>query len=907
LQLGRTVDCLTIQEVVGDAVADDVEARVREQLALQDVTRTDVGDAPDRPGREQRVGETGVATQDDRIATAHRFDTVELRPEADRRFEGAHQDAGPPLHQSVLRPLVLGPPDAERPERSGHAGHFDPRPTHAEAEQSDQREAAAPSYDVDDHSEREPQGQGCRQDHCSHRQGTDAREPSAPTTTSSSSNSSVSHGRHRSGAIRMHRSPCANMQPGMSMSHETSGPEWWTRHRVGILVTMSADSVPAWAPIGRRADRYRLDLSGSDPDGPLVETLAHHRDRWLHVADPDAFVELLTFDDFDADEWTSLVRDTGVGTLVVTARDRYGLCWFDTSLDQECTGHPDTGHPDVVRVGPRRDVLGQLAAACERDDIVLGAQYWTRPDDPAVQVRHLRLLVDRYGVRRLAGGDDPTGRLPHAPVVGSGPEVVVDDRLVDHPTAIRTFDRCPHHPVDGPWEISIPIGASAAYNRSERDEHLATASRIVAALTEVVAKGGHALLAVGTDAHGRIATAHAERCLAVGGWLRRHRELIERSEPWHRWGDDESRHLLLDGVLHAIDVNGRGRFAALDPEVGRVERIETIDGVPVGFDQDHCGVVLHRPARKERRLPQVYRVTLAAAPAPPARLFDEPASRPVDLAPLVDGATRGAIVQLGEGAHTGLTHVPSGVTVRGLGPDRTVIGVGPDAPVRLMAGARFEHCSVVSTEPSTTAPLVDVRGDGAAIVGCAIHGSLEIHGSHARLVSITTRAIHGEHADHVSVVRSTIVDPVDDGPAGIVVDGGAGHLVDSCLIGTTRIGIRIANAVGTVVRGNRIRASWTGVRVDSCQDTAVLANSFERVARAIDVVGGSDAEVSGNLATTGDSGAVVRDGATACTVAGNRWERTRIGLLAWDVGVVHHRDNDCIDLGDPDGAVVTGP
>jgi alpha-L-fucosidase len=236
-----------------------------------------------------------------------------------------------------------------------------------------------------------------------------------------------------------------------------------------------------------------------------------------------------------------------------------------------------------------------------------------------------------------------------------------------------------------------------------------------------------------------------------------------------------------------------------------------------------------------------------------------------------------------------------------------VIGVGPDAPVRLMAGARFEHCSVVSTEPSTTAPLVDVRGDGAAIVGCAIHGSLEIHGSHARLVSITTRAIHGEHADHVSVVRSTIVDPVDDGPAGIVVDGGAGHLVDSCLIGTTRIGIRIANAVGTVVRGNRIRASWTGVRVDSCQDTAVLANSFERVARAIDVVGGSDAEVSGNLATTGDSGAVVRDGATACTVAGNRWERTRIGLLAWDVGVVHHRDNDCIDLGDPDGAVVTGP
>jgi hypothetical protein len=97
------------------------------------------------------------------------------------------------------------------------------------------------------------------------------------------------------------------------------------------------------------------------------------------------------------------------------------------------------------------------------------------------------------------------------------------------------------------------------------------------------------------------------------------------------------------------------------------------------------------------------------------------------------------------------------------------------------------------------------------------------------------------------------------------------------------------------------------VHLVDAQDSAVLANSFDRVVRAVDLAGGSAAEISGNLVTGGDSGAVVRDGATDCVVAGNRWERTRVGLITWDAGVVRHQDNDCIDLGDADGDVVTGP
>ena len=82
-------------------------------------------------------------------------------------------------------------------------------------------------------------------------------------------------------------------------------PEWWTQRRFGLLVHASVSAVPAWAPVGQYAEWYRAHRGGRVRDvllhpTPMVETLAHHRDRWAHVEDDDQFLPLLTFDEFDA-------------------------------------------------------------------------------------------------------------------------------------------------------------------------------------------------------------------------------------------------------------------------------------------------------------------------------------------------------------------------------------------------------------------------------------------------------------------------------------------------------------------------------------------------------------------------------------------------------------------------------
>jgi nitrous oxidase accessory protein NosD len=77
--------------------------------------------------------------------------------------------------------------------------------------------------------------------------------------------------------------------------------------------------------------------------------------------------------------------------------------------------------------------------------------------------------------------------------------------------------------------------------------------------------------------------------------------------------------------------------------------------------------------------------------------------------------------------------------------------------------------------------------------------------------------------------------------------------------------------------------------------------------RAVDVDGGTGAIVTGNVASDGDSGCVLHDGASSAEVTGNFWERCRIGLLMWGSIAVRDRDNTTVDLGDPDRARVSGP
>lgn len=709
-------------------------------------------------------------------------------------------------------------------------------------------------------------------------------------------------------------------------------PAWWEARRFGLHVDASLACVPAWAPIGEDASAYRAHL-GEDDGPPMIEVVTHHRERWGHIARFEDFLELLRFDRFDPDAWAELAVAAGAGYTVAVAQHDDGVCWWDA---------PGAPHTTVER-GPSRNVIAEVSAACARHDIVFGAHHRSArarggDDDLDVVVRQVQDLTERFGPQLLCGDqrlgngrDDGTrdalDRLDTliAKLHAIAPELVVDDCWcpptigADDRAVVRAVDELPTGIDPRPWELRRSIGRGIGHNRTDRVEHLLDGAAIVALLTDVVARGGHLLLTVGAQLDGTIPEMYAAPLRDAGSWIRVHHDVVSRSRPWNDPGDGAVRYVTIDGVLHAIDVAGTGCFRALDGRSDRVtgvERVGPAGAHPVAFRQDGDGLQLELPRpsswRRNNRgvgggtdspgagVPAVgiavYRIGLEPVERP-VELFEPVARDARELGPLLAAAGPGDIVRLGDGTYHGDATVPADVTVRGLGPSRTRI----DGALRAGRNSRIEHLTLA---PSGDEPALVVEGPFASVLGCEITGDVVVAADDVLLRASTLATVRSSDVDRLTVSRCQLRGR--RAAVGVRVDGGADHEIDSCEFRGHQCAVRVTGTVGTVVRGNDIEAGRWGVHLQRTERAHAHGNRIGNTMRAVDVDGGVGAVVDGNVALDGDSGCVVQRGAADCHVAGNHWERCRIGLLAWNATGLHHQDNHVQSLHEPDHAVVVG-
>ena len=714
-------------------------------------------------------------------------------------------------------------------------------------------------------------------------------------------------------------------------------PTWWDERRFGLFVHSNLASVPAWAPIGEYSDWYRSHMGDDVTDvllhpRPMVEVLAHHRDRWGHIATYDDFLELLTYEAFDAEAWARLAVDAGAGYSVFVTKHHDGWAWWDA---------PNTNRT-VLAGGPRRNVLAEYAAACERNGLVFGTYYslldWGDPRHPGdeyvdeVLHPHVVDLVERYGSSMLWGD----GHWGHGPdhwrtrellerIWSIDPGIVLNDRWwaadddgpAGRPDTVRTFEyEAPADIVDEPWELCRGLGSSFCHNRAERAEHHLSGHGIVALLTEVVAKGGHLLLGIGPDADGTVPELQAEPLRDAGRWIRWYESLLNTSTPWKTWGDEHVRYFDVGGTLHAVDIDGHARFAALGSDRCRVESVELVGPEPGGIDllrfhQDDDALHLDLPRvitdRRNRQVDdvRVYRIVCSDIERPDTLFLPEP-REPIALAPLMRDVASGDIVQLGDGVYTGPVTVPRGVVIRGLGGHRTVIDGGGTTAVTLEGAARLEHLTVTGG-PERTAWLptatVEITGPAATVLGCRIDGHVVARASDALIRATTASGVVADGVDRLSLSRCHLSGMRWD--VGVHLIGGGGHEIDSSELTDHLCAIRVSDATAVVVRGNNITARWWGIHLERTEGAHVHGNFVNHTMRGIDIDGGSQALVDGNAVCDGDSGCIVQWGASDCDVSGNRWERCRIGVLRWDALGLRLHANEAIDL--HDAALVTGP
>jgi len=690
-------------------------------------------------------------------------------------------------------------------------------------------------------------------------------------------------------------------------------PARWAQRRYGMVVANSLASVPAWAPLGEDPLWYRHHLGDApaSESGPLAEVLAHHRDRWDHLDGYDDFARLISFDADAPERWVRLAADAGMVLSVSTAKHHDGWCWWNAPATDRVLAADE----------PYPGVLSEHAAACERRELAFGAVYSTLdwPDAEAGSAAHLDTVMSPQ-LTHLVGGERPQLvwlRGTVAPlaqealvrtVVDTDPDVAVfsDAPL---PGATRVRAAMPEGIEASPWVLCCGVGAALGYNRAESSRDQLTARDVISLYTEALAKGGALVLSVGTDAGGNIADEQSTPLRLAGEWILAHAHLLDRSAPWQIWGDSDTR-ILADtddtSSLLAVDLTGAGRFAALTPDL-----VDVLDVVPATATDDTSPPVVRQDASGlvidsgHQQAPVVWRLKVSA-PARPAELFPHTGDKSIDISELLTNTAPGEIVQLGEGTHHGRVSIPDRVTLRGLGPGRTTLRV--DEAVEIGRGSRLEHVAVepdddVGVDSSPT--LVTLVGERSRVLGCRVEGTAEVRSDDAAVRGSSLRGVRTKGADRLSLAHATLRGRPGD--VAVHLRGGGEHLVDSCEIRGHDGGIHASDTTGTRIRGCDISARQFGVRLSHTEDARVRGNQFHDISRAVDVVAGTQARVEGNAVFDGDSGCVVLAGAADAHVSGNRWERCRIGLLAWNSAVAEEHDNAVIDLADPDGAKVVGP
>ena len=679
-----------------------------------------------------------------------------------------------------------------------------------------------------------------------------------------------------------------------------------------MFVHANIATVPAFAPLHEYADWYWGFLETKPdivlhPTCPMPEVVAWHREHFGERRF-DEFIPELTFDRFDADDYAQLLDDAGMRYLVHVTKHHDGFCWWDASHTTR----------NSVQLGPKRDVVAELAAAVRRRGHEFGCYYslldWSHADYPDPQryvddfMRpQIRELVERFEPALLWGDGHwghPGGHWRADEIVADarayasahGFEVVFNDRFFASDPDFVTFEYdVPTTPPDRLWEVCRGLGSSFCVNRNETINDFLRPSEIVAMLVETVAKGGNFLLNIGPNADGTVPENQSRLLRESGAWVRAHADAIHESTSFDVPGWGGHWYTRRGEVVHAFDLLSSAEPVFVD--VPGVVSVTTPAGDALPFRASAAGVTID--ARAVDRHAFGTRYCLRLAPEAGAALVRVDSPGAGALGALLDGAEPGDVVEVPAGRYDNETFpivVPAGVTLRGAGAARVTIDAGGNVGVVLNGDdATLEGVTVTGASPGyMMIPPTCVTGQGGdrmTVRDCHVE-SIALVGGRGHVVAGNVVAggkvwLLGTNA---STVRANYQHGLRWG-AGIELQGGEGHVIAENECRDDLCAIKCVETVGARIERNRYETRWFGIHLFGATASSLYRNQAARTMRAVTVEGGIGNQVEKQLAEHCDSGTVVEGGATGTVVANCWFHDCRIGVLVWGAGEVSLRDN----------------
>ena len=340
-------------------------------------------------------------------------------------------------------------------------------------------------------------------------------------------------------------------------------PTWYADAKFGIFVHWGVFSVPSFG--SEWFQYYWLNEQNPQYEAFINDT---ERPGFAYTEYATRFHAPL----YQPDHWARTFANAGAQYVVVTSKHHDGYCLWDSR------SIPTTWQWNVMDVGPRRDVLGELAVAVRHTTSPLTHQRmqfgvyhslyeWFNPlylQDKANNfttsafVDHKILpelydLVQKYQPTLLwsdgqweAHSDYWKARefldwySTQSPDNNLWNDRWGSDTMCQHGSFLTCSDR--YHPdkaMSRKWEKCLSMDTTSwGYSRISNLEAYLTTKELIHELIVTVAQNGNLLLNIGPASDGRLPTIFEDRLRDMGDWLKVNGEAIYGTSTWSTCTND---------------------------------------------------------------------------------------------------------------------------------------------------------------------------------------------------------------------------------------------------------------------------------------------------------------------------------------------------------------------------------
>ncbi|XP_055958256.1 alpha-L-fucosidase-like [Patella vulgata] len=342
-------------------------------------------------------------------------------------------------------------------------------------------------------------------------------------------------------------------------------PAWYDEAKFGIFIHWGVFSVPGYSP--DHASEWLWWYWKGQKLQPYIDYMAKNYRPDFMYAD---FAKDFTAEFFDANEWANLFQASGAEYMVFTAKHHEGFCNWPTN---------HSFNWNSMSVGPKRDIVGELAAAIRSNTSLHFGLYhslfeWFNPlylRDKANNFTTQDFVFDKtlpelYELIKtykpdVIWSDGAYGGSPEywqaleflAWLYNDSPvkdTVVTNDRWgtgtsCRHGGFLTCADRYqPGHLLERKWETAVTVDLSSwGYRRNAVLDNYVSTRVALTTLIRTVSYGGNMLMNIGPTSSGTIAPIFEERLRDMGAWLSVNNEGIKGTRPWIHQNDTIARGL----------------------------------------------------------------------------------------------------------------------------------------------------------------------------------------------------------------------------------------------------------------------------------------------------------------------------------------------------------------------------